>query len=170
MSKVLKVLAILVLLATIAGAGLVLYGINTLTPVVEQATVHVTPALQAQEVFDETMKQLREETFTGRVFTGAEGVTAENCSFLTYTLRLHNRGFFPAEWISLEIYPRQSVDGSVQDILQLDNNSANVLGARSRGDLAATILCKGDAQQTQRNYVLTCYVFGKKLVIQGAAQ
>ena len=47
-----KALAIVVLIVTIAGAGAVLYGMNTLEPVVEQASVLVTPASQAQDVFE----------------------------------------------------------------------------------------------------------------------
>lgn len=170
MSRVLKALAIAALLVTIAGAGLVLYGMNTLAPVVELTSVSATPAAQAQHIFDNVMGQLQRETFTGRTFAPADGLTAENCTFLTYTVRLDNRGLFPAEWISLEIQPQQSADGSAYDVLQLDNNSANVLGARSRGDLAATILHAGDAQQTQRSFTVTCYVFGRQIVIQGAAQ
>ena len=43
-----RVLAIAVLIVTIAGAGAVLYGINTLAPVVEQTSMLVTAAAQAQ--------------------------------------------------------------------------------------------------------------------------
>ena len=168
MSRVLKVLAIAALLVTIAGAGLVLYGINTLVPEVEMTSVTVTPAAQAQDVFDRTMRELRDQTFTGSVFAPADGLDAQACSFLTYTVRLSNKGFFPAEWIALEIRPDQSEDGS--DVLQLDNNGANVLGARSRGDLAAIVLRKGDAQKTQRAYRVTCYVLGRQVIFEGTAQ
>ena len=40
------------LLLTIAGAGVVLYAVNTLTPVVVQSGVVATPAANAQEIFD----------------------------------------------------------------------------------------------------------------------
>lgn len=38
-----KILAIVVLLVTIAGAGVVLYGLNTLSPQVMQTSVAATP-------------------------------------------------------------------------------------------------------------------------------
>lgn len=72
MSKGLKILAIVVLLATVAGAGAVLYGINTLTPAVEAVRVDAVPAAQAQEAFDTIVRQIEDGTFAGRVYGGAE--------------------------------------------------------------------------------------------------
>lgn len=164
MYKAMRVLAIVVLIVTIAGAGAVLYGINTLAPVVEQTSVLVTPAAQAQEIYDAAVAQARDGTFTGRAFGGVAGLEAQDCTFLTYTVRLHNRGFFPAEWIALEVQP---VDG---DLLQLDNFQANVLPSGSRGDVAATVLHLGDAQDTQRAFTVSCYVFGRKITLTGSAQ
>lgn len=164
MYKAMRVLAIAVLIVTIAGAGAVLYGINTLAPAVEQTSVLVTPAAQAQEIFDSATAQVRDGTFTGRAFGSVSGLTAQDCTFLTYTVRLANRGFFPAEWIALEMQP---ADG---DILQLDNFQANVLASGNRGDVAATVLHMGDAQNTQRAFTVSCYVFGRKITLEGSAQ
>jgi len=161
-----KVLAIVVLLATIAGAGALLYAVNNLSPVVVQTGVVATPAWQAQDVFDAAAAQLADETFTGRVFGSTAGLDAQDCTFLTYTVRLENRGFFPAEWVSLDIHP--SANG--EDICQLDNYSANVLGSRTQGDIAATLLTRGDGADTQRTYTVTCYVLGRKIAFDGAAQ
>lgn len=164
MYKAMKVLAIAVLIVTIIGAGAVLYGINTLSPVVEQASVLTTPAAQAQDVFDSVVAQVGSGTFTGRVFEDVHGLSAQDCTFLTYTVRLANKGFFPAEWIALDVQP---VSG---DVLQLDNYQANVLASGSQGDIAATILHTGDAANTQRAFTVSCYVFGKKITLQGSAQ
>lgn len=170
MSRALKILAIAALLATIAASGVVLYGINTLSPVVEQTSVLATEAAKAQDVFDSVMEQIRNDTFTGRMFAEDAHLSAEECTFLTYTMRLKNRGFFPAEWISFEIHPQQSADGSAGDVLQLDNNGPNALYAGSTGDIAATILCKGDGGQRERAYTITCYVFGKQRILQGTVR
>lgn len=164
MYKVLKVLAIVVLIITIAGAGAVLYGIRTLAPQVEQAQVTVTPASQAQAVFDHAMAQVGSGTFTGRVFSLPGEPSAQDCTFVTYTVRLSNKGFFPAEWVALDMQP---VEG---DLLQLDNVQANVLAGGSRGDIAATILHAGDAADLQRSYTISCYVFGRKITLQGVAK
>lgn len=159
-----RVTAIVVLIVTIVGAGAVLYGINTLAPVVMQASVLVTPAAQAQDIFNQAVAQVQSGTFTGRVFGEASGLDAQDCAFLTVTVRLANRGFFPAEWIALDIRP---ADG---DVLQLDNVQANVLPSGSQGDVAATVLHAGSAADTQRAFTVSCYVFGRKITLQGSAQ
>ena len=164
MGRIMKVLAIAVLLITIAGAGALLYAVNNLSPVVVQAGVVATPAWQAQDVFDAAAAQLVNETFRGRVFGDAAGLTAQDCVFLTYTVRLENKGFFPAEWVSLDMHPE---DG---DVCQLDNYSANVLGSRTQGDIAATLLTSTDGTNTQRSYTVTCYVLGRKIVFEGTVQ
>lgn len=164
MSKVLKGLAIAVLLITVIGAGAVLYGISTLQPRVEQVLVAVTPAEQAQDVFDTVLAQLDNGTFAGTQFTNADGLEAQSCTFLTYTVRLNNRGFFPAEWVSVAVEPQQSADGASRDVLQLGGEGAYVLGAGSSGDLTASILRTGDASDTSRRLQVTCYVFGQKIV------
>ena len=74
------------------------------------------------------------------------------------------KGFFPAEWVSLNVQPAEG------DVLQLDNVQANVLASGSRGDISATVLHTGDASQTQRDYVVECYVFGRKITLEGTAQ
>ena len=162
MGRVMKALAIIVLLVTIAGAGTLLYAVNNLSPAVVQQSVLVTPAQQAQEIFDAAADQLASETFTGRVFADASGLDAQNCAFVTYTVRLENKGFFPAEWVSLDIHPAGQAD-----VCQLDNYSANVLASRTQGDIAATVLTSSDAADAPRAYTITCYVFGQKIVLDG---
>ncbi|HIS96276.1 MAG TPA: hypothetical protein IAC19_10980 [Candidatus Ventricola gallistercoris] len=163
MSKCLKVLAIAALLCTVAGACAVLYGINTLKPQVEQAFATVTPAVQVQDVFDGVLDQLETQTFAGKVWGNTDALQAQNCVFLTYTVRLNNRGFFPAEWISLEVTPQEDTD-----LLMLADTSAHVLTAGSRGDLTATILTT-DSGNTERTLTVTCYVFGQKIEFEVAA-
>lgn len=165
MYKAMKVLAIIALLVTIAGAGLVLYGINTMTPEIEVVNVTITPAAQAQEIFDAVLSQVRDGTFTGRLYGETDGLQTQKCTFVTYGVRLNNKGFFPAEWVSLVIQPEQRETG--YDVLQLDNSGGNVLSARSRGDIAATVLVAGDASNTQRNFDVTCYVLGQQTRIAG---
>ena len=167
MGRIMKVLAIAALLVTIAGAGALLYAVNNLSPVVVQTNAVLTPAQQAQDIFDVTAAQLANETFTGRVFGDTSGLDAADCTFVTYTVRLENKGFFPAEWVSLDIRPAQSE--SAQDVCQLDNYSANVLASRTQGDIAATVLVRGDAANAQRTYTVTCYVLGQKITFDGVA-
>ena len=164
MAKAMKVLAIVVLLVTIAGAGVLLFAVNHLSPAISQVGVMITPAQDAQEIFEATIAQLENETFTGRVFADTVGLSAEESTFLTYTVRLENKGLFPVEWVSLDIHPAQ------EDICQLDNYSANVLGSRMQGDIAATMLTRGDGTGTQCAYTVTCYTLGRKMVINGVME
>ena len=133
MGRCMKILAILALVATIAGAGAVLYGINTLRPQVVQ--------------------------------TAASEMRAEECAFVTYTVRLKNRGFFPAEWISMELL--EPADG---DVLALPDDSRHALPAGSMGDMQLTVLRRTGAQNgAARMLRVTCYVFGRKIVFDVAA-
>ena len=97
MRGLLKGLAIAALLVTVIGAGIVLYGLNAMEPVVLQVSVTATPATQAQETLGAVLSQVDNGTFGGTQFPPADGVSAETCTFVTYTVRLQNRGFFPAE-------------------------------------------------------------------------
>lgn len=169
MNRFLKILAIVVLILTVAGAGTVLYGLTMFEPQVESVTVVATPAAQVPSVFDEAMTQVGQGTFAGTQFRQTEGLDPEACTFLTYTVRMKNRGFFPAEWITLQVEPWDH-DGSGYDVLQLADARAQVLAANSEGDLSATILRAGDAGQTARNLRIICYVFGQRVEIAAAAQ
>lgn len=169
MSRVMKILAIVVLLVTVAGAGAVLYGLNTLTPQVEQVTVTQTPASETRDAFDSIVTRLAEGTFAGTVFADTDGLSAEECTFVTYTVRLNNRGFFPAEWITLDISMAQASDGEHGDVLQIGDSGAYVLAAGSRGDISATLLTTLPDAQTPRSLLITCYVFGQKLIFEASA-
>lgn len=162
MNRILKGLAIAVLLVTVAAAGAVLYGLHTMTPQVASVQVSAVPAVQAQDTYDEIMRQIDEGTFAGRVFAQTQGLYPQDCTFLTYTVRLRNRGFFPAEWVSVDVEPAQQAQLSY-DVLQVGGNGANVLPAGSEGDLSATILRVGDASSTARNLRIVCYVFGQRM-------
>lgn len=162
MNKAIKILAIVMLLVTIAGAGAVLYGVNTLVPEVAHTAVTVTPAVQVPDTFEAVMAQAEAGTFGGRMLLGGEDIAAEDAVFMTYTVRLKNKGFFPAEWISLQAAAREDVNLGTHDILQTDQYGANVLPAGSEGDIAATVLTTIDAANTYTVLEGSCYVLGEK--------
>ena len=164
MRRVLKIVAIAALLLTVAGAGALLYAMNTLAPQVVQMSVLVTPAAEAQAVFDETMAQLDAGAFAGKVYGSTEGLSAEGCSFVTCTVRLTNRGFFPAEWITLDIVPAQSGG----DVLELPDSGAYVLASGSTGDISATMLTTAQEPAANRACRVTCYVFGREIALEAA--
>ena len=162
-----KILAILALLATIAGAGAVLYGLNTLAPQVVQTTAAVTQAQSAEDAFESVVSQLENGTFGGKIFGETSDLRAEVCAFVTYTVRLQNKGFFPAEWISMEL-----VEPQEDDVLALPDDSRHALAAGGMGDMQMTVLQRVNADgqaDTARNLRITCYVFGRKIVFDVAA-
>lgn len=165
-----KTLAIFVLLATIAGAGAVLYGINTLAPQVVQTAVNVISAQDAADALDSLIGQLENNTFGGKIFGETGDLRAEDCAFVTYTVRLQNKGFFPAEWISMEL-----LNPAENDVLALPDDSRHALPAGSMGDMQLTVLSRAGAQEdgaqidTAQTLRVTCYVFGRKIVFDVAA-
>jgi len=156
MRKGLMILAFVVLLVTLLGAVAVLYGMNTLTPEVVQVVSSVIPADQAQDTFYSALDACSSGLFGGRIFGDPLAYDAQQCSFVTYTVRLHNRGFFPAEWIALQA---SSVQG---DLLELPGGGANVLPAGAQGDLSVTVLTSLEKPLAHRAIEVTCYVFGRK--------
>ena len=165
MGRCMKILAILALVATIAGAGAVLYGINTLRPQVVQTAASETRAQDAADTFAALVSQLENNTFGGKIFGGMGDLRAEECTFVTYTVRLKNRGFFPAEWISMEL-----LEPAEGDVLALPDDSRHALPAGSMGDMQLTVLRRTDAQNgAARVLRVTCYVFGRKIVFDVAA-
>lgn len=164
MRRALKIAAIAALLLTVAGAGVLLYAMNTFTPQVESVSVVVTPASQAGDVFDATMAQLDAGAFSGRMLGDAQGLTAEECAFVTCTVRLRNRGLFPAEWITLDVVARE--DG---DVLELPDSGAYMLASQGVGDLSATVLTTAQNPGENRVCRVTCYVFGREITLEAAA-
>lgn len=166
MRRALRIVAVAALLVTVAGAGVLLYAMNTLSPQVVQMSVLVTPATQAQHVFDETMAQLDAGAFSGRVYGSTDGLNADSCSFVTCTVRLANRGFFPAEWITMDIVPVQNQSGS--DVLELPDAGTYMLSSGSTGDISATVLTTAQDSAEGRVCRVTCYVFGREITLEAA--
>lgn len=170
MSRALKALAILALVVTVAGAGVVLYALTMLAPQAVSVSVQRTPAASQQETFDALAAQVRAGTFAGRQYADMQELSAQDCTFLTYTVRLKNRGFFPAEWLSLIVQPKGQDTGEAYDVLQMADNRAYVLASGAQGDLGATILHAGNGEDAARQLAVTCYVFGQKVEFTVEAQ
>lgn len=168
MRKGLTILAIAALVVTIAAAGVVLYGMKTLTPQVVSVSAVVTPAVQESATLETLRAQLGDGLFAGRMFRKGELPDAQDCVFVTYSVRLKNSGFFPAEWISLDVMP--ALEGEQGDWLQMENGGANVLYAGAQGDLRVTILTTLDPAERAREIKVECYVFGRKQTIMTKAQ
>ena len=168
MGKALKITAIAMLAVTVLAAAAVLYGMNTLAPQVVDASVACVPASSAQEAFDTAVSQAANGVFAGRVYGDALSIDPQSASFVTYTVRLRNRGFFPAEWIALNVEP-VAIDAG-QDVLAMESGGANVLASGAQGDLSATLLTTVANPQPPRTIEITCYVLGRKQTLHVQVQ
>jgi hypothetical protein len=144
---------------TIVALAVLGYGAYGLRVQPGTMSVAVTPAAQAIEQFEALRASVDEGSFTGRVFVGEALSNPEEYVFVTYTLRVKNVGFIPAEWIELAVTPAGG------DVLELDRDGAQALSAMSEGDLKAVVLQKGDGSDAQRAAQVTYYAFGRPYVI-----
>lgn len=144
---------------TVVALALFGYGVYGLQMQVGEMTAVVTPATSAAEQFEALRAAMDNDSLTGRVYQKEALGNPEDYVFVTYTVRVKNVGFIPAEWIELVITP------GAGDILEMDISDAQVLGARSEGDLKAVILQKGDGSDTARAAQVQYYAFGSPYAV-----
>ena len=150
----LKILAIFVLIVTVLAAGVVLYALETRVPEMTVIQSRAIPAAEAGDSFESLREQLEAGTCTGHVFREASPVP-ENSTFLSLTLRLHNRCLLPMEWIEAAVVPEEG------DILEERDERPKVLAAFAEGDLPLRILTESgtDSRRIRVRY----YLLGKAL-------
>ncbi len=115
-------------------------------------------AADAADSFNAILDEVDGKTFTGTLLSGSQGdmannYKAEDCQFLTYTLRLRNDSFIPAEAVELQVTPM------AEDILQTADLIRHDLPARSSGELSATILTSKSTHNV-REVDVTWYMWG----------
>lgn len=157
-----RIFAWILIAVTVIVLGVFGYGVYGLRVQPGEMTAVVTPASQAAEQFELLRTQLDEGAFTGRAFTQEALGNAEDYAFVTYTLRVKNVGFIPAEWITLLITP------GTGDVLEMAPSNAQALGAMSEGDLKAVVLKKGDGNDNARAAQVTYYAFGRPYAVNAA--
>lgn len=149
---------ILVVVTAIA-LGLFGYGYYGLTVHTGELTAVVTPAVNAVEQFEALRADMDNDSLTGRVYRKEALGNPEEYVFVTYTLRVKNVGFIPAEWIELVITPGNG------DLLEVPTSGAQVLGAGREGDLKTVVLQKGDGSDSSRSAQVRYYAFGRAYAV-----
>ena len=129
--KAFAIILIVLVLAAVAAFGF-LYLKATLD--VRFVTCIATDGVTQAEYFDTLKASLSAGTFVGTRFTAGEPGTADQYQFLTYTVRIANHAFLPADVIEIRITPMQG------DVLQLGDEARHSLVSGSETDLSATIL------------------------------
>ena len=148
--KVAAILMLVVCLAALGGVGW-LY----LSASIEVAPVEViaTDALSQADYYALLKDQVEKDSFVGTRFSSEPLTAPENDMFYTYTVRVTNRTFRPAEVIELQVTP---VSG---DLLQIGDTEEHSLSSGRSLDLSATILT-GKQGHNVRELTVTWYIWG----------
>lgn len=129
--KYAAIAAVLLLIACLIGVG---YLYLTTNVTVEAIGVVAVEASTQPDLFNQLRQQVENQSVVGTAFTTAPLGDAENYQFYTYTIRLKNNCFVTADMVEVQVTPMQG------DVLQLADEAARALPARTTGDLGATIL------------------------------
>ena len=127
---------------------------------VESVGVIAVEAATQPELFSQLRQQVESGSVLGTAYTSQTWLDgAENYQFYTYTLRLRNDCFVPADMIEVQVTP---MDG---DVLQIGDYSVKQLTARTTGDLQVTILT-AIGMHPVRELNVSYYVWGMPFTLK----
>ena len=162
--RLLKVLAILMVVIVLAAVGLVVYFFSTANVTVMATSSSGMLATENQARFDELKQAVATGTLIGTRFDSGQGELGEaaDYAFITYTARISNQCLFPIDMVEIQVVPETG------DVLQIGTQQAYSLGARSIGDIQTTILTGRDSHAI-RELVITYYIWGRPFTISRTA-
>lgn len=149
--KAAAIISVILLIVCLLGIG-VLYATAGMT--VESVGVIAVEASTQPDLFSQLRQQVESGGVLGTAYTGQSWLDdAENYQFYTYTIRLRNDCFVPADMIEVQVTP---MDG---DVLQIGDYTVKQLAARAEGDLQVTILTS-IGMHPVRELMVSYYVWG----------
>ena len=155
--KAAAIISVILLIVCLLGIG-VLYATSGTT--VESVGVIAVEAATQPELFNQLRQQVESGSVLGTAYTSQTWLDgAENYQFYTYTLRLRNDCFVPADMIEVQVTP---MDG---DVLQIGDYSVKQLTARTTGDLQVTILT-AIGMHPVRELNVSYYVWGMPFTLK----
>lgn len=154
--KYAAIAAVLLLIACLIGVG---YLYLTTNVTVEAIGVVAVEASTQPDLFNQLRQQVENQSVVGTAFTTAPLGDAENYQFYTYTIRLKNNCFVTADMVEVQVTPMQG------DALQLADETARALPARTTGDLGATILTDVNMHSV-RELNISYYMWGVPFTIR----
>lgn len=156
--KYAAILTVLLLIACLIGVG---YLYLTANVTVEAIGVVAVEASSQPDLFNELAWQVEGQCVQGTAYTTTPLSSAENYQFYTYTIRLKNNCFVTADMVEVQVTPMEG------DVLQLADDTARALGARSTGDLGVTILTDVNMHSI-RELNISYYMWGVPFTIRTA--
>lgn len=148
--KVAAILSVILLIACLIGVG---YLYMTANVTVEAIGVVAVEASTQPALFSDLQEQVTGGHVIGTAFSSEPLTSPENYQFYTYTIRLKNNCFVTADMVEVQVTPMQG------DVLQLADDTARALPARTTGDLGATILTDVNMHSV-RELNITYYMWG----------
>ena len=148
-----KTAAILMLVVCLAALGGVGYLYLTASVTVEPVEIIATDAVTQAETYSRLKAQIENESFVGTLFSQYRPEFPENDVFYTYTVRITNHSFLPAELLELQVTPLTG------DFLQIGDPNAYDLPSGRSLDLSATILTDKHSHNV-RELTISYYIWG----------
>ena len=111
-------------------------------------------AAEQEGYFTALKTSVDEDTFIGTLYQKpTQWKDASEYVYLQFSVNVHNGCLVPIDMIEVQVVPEPT------DIAQLGDLTVRSLGAKSQGDISATILVPKDSH-TVRELVVTYYVWG----------
>ena len=151
--RILKSMMIVMIALVVLALLLVGYFFATAKVSIEACNANGVSAAMRQEQFDWLKTELSQDAFIGTRFRTDTLGNAEDYALITYTLRLDNQCLVPIDMVEVQIVP------DANDYLQLGDLTVHSLGAKSQGDITATLLTRKDSHAI-RELIVTYYVWG----------
>ena len=148
--KYAAIFMVLVLIASLVGVG---YLYLTANVTVQAVGVTAVEASTQPALFEELARQVENRQVLGTAFSSVPLGSVENYQFYTYTVRLRNNSFVTADMVEVQVTPMEG------DVLQIGDDTARALSARSTGDITATILTDVNMHSV-RELIVTYYMWG----------
>jgi len=149
--KVVAILMVIVLVASIGGVG---YLFLTANVSVTAVGVVATEAEAQLRTFEELREDLAQDSLTGTRYRSHVDLTdPAGYQFYTYTVRLRNSSMMLCDMVEIQVTPREG------DVLQMGSERALSLAPRSTGDVSATVLTTVDSSPV-REIIVTYYIWG----------
>ncbi len=149
MKKAALILAALALLAGVLAA----YQAFNEELTVTGTGVSATDASDASDAYDAWTRAVAGRQFLGITY-GQSAAPKESSRFVTYTLRLRNRGLLPADMVELQLM------SDAGDVASYQSPDVLSIGAGEEKTLSLTLLTR-EGTGLRRDLLVTYYVWGR---------
>ena len=148
--KPLAIFLVILVIASLAGVGYLYFTSNI---VVSFVSVTATDPVTQPDVFDQVKTATENGAFVGTLYSSAPLTGPEDYLFYTWTVRLENNSFLPADTIEIQVTPMAG------DALMIGDTMCRRLASRGQTDLSATLLTARD-KHSVREAIVSWYVWG----------